>query len=258
MVRAWVPRRSTPRIGPLGLDSNTTGLRCRDFALRLVQCSDYHRTSNRASLTGAKGDTATDRETMPENEAPSGCTVLRELERGDLPGSSQNCSVEPIMVRGESPAAAASSRPGGVRWTRLRAGKTDPASNGIRLLRRFADGKAAAGHESDDLGQLEAEIALLREDNARLRLEQAQSPDAGRLIESLRSASEGRVKGDPCAAENVGDEVWQHFTETMLLRNTLIDICAELGQVAVNLQSGRLGAELNAAPPDPRVRMHGC
>ncbi|MCA1700269.1 MAG: hypothetical protein LC790_15755 [Actinobacteria bacterium] len=80
---------------------------------------------------------------------------------------------------------------------------------------------------------------LLREDNARLRLGQAQTPDAGRLVERLRVLVEHCPDGALSGGEDHGDEIWQMLSEATLVRNVLIDVCTEIGQVVVTLQ-GRL------------------
>lgn len=92
-------------------------------------------------------------------------------------------------------------------------------------------------HAPSDLARLEAEIVLLREDNARLRLGQAQMPDAGRLVERLRVLVERCPDGALRDREDQGDEIWQILSEATLVRNVLIDVCAEIGQVVVTLQS---------------------
>jgi hypothetical protein len=92
-------------------------------------------------------------------------------------------------------------------------------------------------HTPSHLARLEAEIVLLREDNARLRLGQAQMPDAGRLVERLRVLVERCPDGALRDREDQGDEIWQILSEATLVRNVLIDVCAEIGQVVVTLQS---------------------
>ena len=83
---------------------------------------------------------------------------------------------------------------------------------------------------------MEAEVALLREDNARLRLRAAQPADAGRLVERLRLIEQ---RPDHAERDRHGecDDIWQVLSEAMLVRNVLIDVCAEIGQVVVGLQA---------------------
>lgn len=103
--------------------------------------------------------------------------------------------------------------------------------------------------EPTDLEHIQAEITLLREDNARLRVGQAQGPDAGRLIERLRVWVEQRPDGGLRNPEDQGDEIWQILSEAMLMRNLLMDVCAEIGQVVLTLQ-GRLDSMIPEAGVD--------
>jgi hypothetical protein len=106
----------------------------------------------------------------------------------------------------------------------------------LRFLRRLADVGAGSQGEvgKGSLDALEAELALLREENARLRAEQASAPPAGQLIELVRGLGQnGHTGGD------VEDEAWQVLSEVLVMRNVLADICQEVSS-AMNRFEDRL------------------
>ena len=117
---------------------------------------------------------------------------------------------------------------------------------------------SAAAQSPDDIDQLEADIALLREDNARLRLARARPSDPGRVIERLRVAAESVPYSNARDAENLRDETWQQLADAMLVRNTLIDVCAEIGQVIVALQGDCSRARSATSQAEPSVPTRAC
>jgi hypothetical protein len=103
-------------------------------------------------------------------------------------------------------------------------------------FRRF---RASAGRSGGDAGYLESiqsELVLLREENARLRFQRAQPPGADSMIERLKALS---VAQPP--SEDTRDEAWHLISEALVMRDVLIDVCKEIGQTAVILQT-RLSA----------------
>lgn len=106
---------------------------------------------------------------------------------------------------------------------------------------------------------LEADALLLREENARLRVKLEAAPDAGAVIERLRAlpqpATEPANEDHPAdgGQADTSEDVWQMLTEVLVMRNSLIEICREIGQVMARLESsleslsppeGYLGGEL--------------
>ncbi len=68
---------------------------------------------------------------------------------------------------------------------------------GLNLRRR-----TPATFETDAYEALEAELALLREENVRLRLEAARLPEPGRAIDRLRALAEaGAAQEEPVDEE---------------------------------------------------------
>jgi hypothetical protein len=101
------------------------------------------------------------------------------------------------------------------------------------LLRASGDGDDAAVEQQ--LQELEREIALLREENARLKVAREHAADRP-LNELVRAAFQSHGEAD-----TDGDDPWEVLTECMLLRHTLLDACQELergaGELRVRLQT---------------------
>jgi len=85
---------------------------------------------------------------------------------------------------------------------------------------------------SELVEQLEQEVALLREENARLRVARERMADrpVNERVRDLLPLL--RANGDADA----GDEPWELLTECMLLRDSLADACWELERGARELR----------------------
>jgi hypothetical protein len=96
------------------------------------------------------------------------------------------------------------------------------------LLRGAGEGKPAGGEQLD---QLEQEVALLREENARLKM--------GRQQAGERPVNERVRAAFPTLGEDGADadEPWEVLTECMLLRDGLVDACRELERGARELRA---------------------
>lgn len=101
-----------------------------------------------------------------------------------------------------------------------------------RWLRAPGGERGAAG--SEQLEQLEREVVLLREENARLKVAREQAEDRP-VNERVRAALLSAHR----ANELDRDEPWAVLTECMLLRDGLVDACRELERGARELR-GRL------------------
>jgi hypothetical protein len=113
------------------------------------------------------------------------------------------------------------------------------------LLRRLgAIAKRPEGRNGAHVEALEVDALLLREENARLRVKLEASPDTGRVIERLRAlpAPSGQASAQPDPAE----DAWQMLTEVIVMRNSLIDVCREIGQVMRDLETSLE----SLSPPD--------
>jgi hypothetical protein len=94
---------------------------------------------------------------------------------------------------------------------------------------------------SDDaaMGELEMELALLREENARLKVERHRPPDAGRVIERMRHLERvGDPRGDDQAPRGDAAET---TAECTAMRNGLLEACREV-QHAMQSIRARLSA----------------
>lgn len=103
-----------------------------------------------------------------------------------------------------------------------------------RLVRLgVSDGTKSSTSEAV-LGELEMELALLREENARLKVERHRRPDPGRIIDRMRDLREGSH------FEQTDDEVSRGMVECLSLRDCLLEACQEIQQAMQGMQS-RIG-----------------
>jgi hypothetical protein len=106
-----------------------------------------------------------------------------------------------------------------------------------RFGRRAADRWAAAA----DLASLEAELVLLREENARLKLAgHRERPDLAGLL------GQARAIGEPASDDDSAtDETTQMLVEALVIRESLMEICRALERSMVTYQA-KLNALLDA------------
>lgn len=90
-----------------------------------------------------------------------------------------------------------------------------------RLLRlRPAAGGGTASEGTQRLEQLESELTLLREENARLKVERERPREA-----SLEQQMRDLLPPPDAAADGGADEPWEILIDCMLMRDRLIDAC---------------------------------
>jgi len=111
----------------------------------------------------------------------------------------------------------------------------------LRLRRwlRAAGGSAQGAAPVQLVEELEREVALLREENARLRVARERTSDRPvneRVLGALRLMRDDADDTDDPADDDGGDEAWQLLTECMLLRDGLVDACSELERGARELR----------------------
>lgn len=99
-------------------------------------------------------------------------------------------------------------------------------------FRRFRSIGGRSGVDAGYVERIEAELVLLREENARLRMERAQRPDAGPMIDRLKSLSAAAPPD-----EDQRDQAWHLIGEALVMREVLIDVCKEIGQTTITLQT---------------------
>jgi hypothetical protein len=113
--------------------------------------------------------------------------------------------------------------------------------SGFRSLLGMRVTKRADGRDANLLELLEADTLLLREENARLRVKLEAPPDAGRVIERLRALPGAPRSGDAPSAD---DDAWHMLTELVVMRNSLLQICREMGQALAGLETQLVGLEI--------------
>jgi hypothetical protein len=125
-----------------------------------------------------------------------------------------------------------------------------------RLLRLGVSGDGASGSEVAAMKELEMELSLLREENARLKVERHRPPDAGRVIERMRhlGAEHGREESalDPNALEAA-----QTMHECLAIRDGLVAACQEVQQAMQGIRGRLAGRRARAPTADPRSRRGG-
>jgi hypothetical protein len=105
---------------------------------------------------------------------------------------------------------------------------------------------------SDDLsaqGELETELALLREENAWLKVERHRPPDTGRIVESMRELGQApNAPADESEASSATDPA-RTLAECLALRDGLLEACKEVQQAMQGLRS-----RLSGLPVDVQAR----
>jgi hypothetical protein len=112
--------------------------------------------------------------------------------------------------------------------------------------RRFDRPGAAA---PDARAALEAEVVLLREENARLKAARHQRHNVGDLLERARS-----LRAEEVDHGNLADETARMLVEGLVIRESLIEICHEIERAMVVFEA-RLDALASAA--DQLVPLQG-
>lgn len=103
-------------------------------------------------------------------------------------------------------------------------------------LRRWlrTNGGAQGGAPAELVEELEQEVALLREENARLRVARERAAD--RPVNERVRDTLPLLRAEPDGAGDDGDEPWELLTECMLLRDSLADACWEIERGARELR----------------------
>jgi hypothetical protein len=113
----------------------------------------------------------------------------------------------------------------------------------LRLKRRSQPSAEGGG----EVGALDAEVALLREENARLKMGRHRTPDAGDLLEML-----GRITENAGRGEDAQDEETSILVEMLVLKETMLTVVSETERALESLRR-RLETTLPAADEDHDV-----
>jgi hypothetical protein len=95
-----------------------------------------------------------------------------------------------------------------------------PLRQRVRAVGR--EGRLRREREAGQAEDLELELALLREENARLRMAQIGRAEIGAAIDELRKLAVRRHEDD------LGDETWSAIAELLVMREGLDQACSQL------------------------------
>ena len=121
-----------------------------------------------------------------------------------------------------------------------------PSLRGRRRFRRPGSARGANPATADTLQQALAELALLREENARLSAAAHEPASLGRLVARTRALAAAPENGD-----DDGDDAAQMLIDGLVLRESLLDVCGELERsiVAVKARLDGSGHEVGLRSP---------
>jgi hypothetical protein len=122
-----------------------------------------------------------------------------------------------------------------------------PSLGGRRRFRRRASARGAHPAQADSLQEALAELALLREENARLSAAAHEPASLGRLVARTRALAVARNDGDG----DDGDDAAQMLIDGVVLRESLLDVCGELERsiAAVKARLDGFGHEVGLRSP---------
>jgi hypothetical protein len=108
-----------------------------------------------------------------------------------------------------------------------------------RLLRLgVSSSSRSSSDDPSGQGELETELALLREENAWLKVERHRAPDSGRVVETMRELGQappvetGQTQSSPASDA-------QAMVECLAVRDGLLEACNEVQQAMQGIR-GRL------------------
>lgn len=115
-----------------------------------------------------------------------------------------------------------------------------------RLLRLGVSGAARSSSEDPTaVGELETELALLREENAWLKVERHRPPDAGRIIERMRELAKAPASQSHEADGLPTNEDAQLMVECLAIRNGLLDACKEIQEAMQGIRQRLSGLSVD-------------
>jgi hypothetical protein len=115
-----------------------------------------------------------------------------------------------------------------------------------RLLRLGVSSSSRSSSDDQSAqGELETELALLREENAWLKVERHRPPDTGRIVESMRELGQApHVPAAETEASPAGDPA-RSMVECLAIRDGLLEACKEVQQAMQGLRSRLSGLSLD-------------
>jgi hypothetical protein len=91
------------------------------------------------------------------------------------------------------------------------------------------------GADGELLEGLHAEILLLREENAQLRVKLERAPEIGDVVEQMRA-----LTARAPTQKDAGDHAWHLLTEGLIMRDALVDLCQRTGEAMAALAGSLL------------------
>jgi hypothetical protein len=115
-----------------------------------------------------------------------------------------------------------------------------------RLSRLGVSGGTSPTGDAAAMGELEMELALLREENARLKVERHRPPNVGRVIERMRNL--GPVFPPERRGEDGSEdrEAAHAMLECLAVRDGLVEACHEVQEAMQAMRSRLSGLSLDA------------
>jgi hypothetical protein len=104
-----------------------------------------------------------------------------------------------------------------------------------------SDGGKSSSGEMAAVSELETELALLREENARLKVERLRPADAGHVIERMRAIRQQTPDDQSDGEPSLSADGVQALGDCLSLREGLMDACQEAQQAMQGIR-GRLEA----------------
>jgi hypothetical protein len=101
----------------------------------------------------------------------------------------------------------------------------------VQFLRARLRKSGRTSYAETRLEELETELVLLREENARLAAEQVRAGNPGRIVEQLRA-----VSGQVDVASSEADDAWEQLAEALVTRELLLSICTELERLGTRMR----------------------
>jgi glutamine synthetase adenylyltransferase len=107
-----------------------------------------------------------------------------------------------------------------------------------------SDGTKSSSGEMAAMSELETELALLREENAQLKVERHRPADVGHVIERMRSLRPHALPGESSGSAEVA--------QAIVVRDGLMDACAEVQQAMQGIRArlSALAGDIHSRPGD--------
>jgi hypothetical protein len=119
-----------------------------------------------------------------------------------------------------------------------------------RLLRFGVSGSSRSS--SDDpsaVGELETELALLREENAWLKVERHRPPDTGRVVERMRKLGQAAQVQPNGSEGSPAADAAQTMVDLLAMRDGLVEACKEVQQAMEGIRTRLSGLSVDVQGP---------